>query len=61
MKSYRRRPTSAAAQIRLTQLLNGSRPQEIEQAKAEVEQAKAEMEKAEKFMERSRHLYRKKG
>ena len=49
-----------AAEIRLTQLLNGSRPQEIEQAKAEVEQAKAEMEKAEKFMERSRLLYEKK-
>jgi HlyD family secretion protein len=47
-------------QIHLSQLLNGSRPQEIEQAKAEVEQAKAELEKAEKFMERSKYLYERK-
>ena len=49
-----------AAQIRLTQLLNGSRPQEVEQARAEVEQAKAELEKAEKFMERSKYLFERK-
>jgi HlyD family secretion protein len=49
-----------ATQIHLSQLLNGSRPQEIEQAKAEVEQAKAELEKAEKFMERSKYLYERK-
>lgn len=49
-----------ATQTRLSQLLHGSRPQEIEQAKAEVEQAKAELEKAEKFMERSRNLYERK-
>jgi len=49
-----------ATQTRLSQLLHGSRSQEIEQAKAEVEQAKAELEKAEKFMERSRNLYERK-
>ena len=49
-----------AAQIRLSQLLSGSRPQEIEQAKAQVEQAKSELEKEEKFVERSKNLYERK-
>ena len=49
-----------AAQFRLSQLLNGSRPQEIEQARAEVDQAKSELEKEEKSVERARNLYERK-
>jgi HlyD family secretion protein len=49
-----------AAQFRLSQLLSGSRPQEIEQARAEVEQAKSELEKEEKSVERARNLYERK-
>ncbi|OGP94450.1 MAG: hypothetical protein A2157_01490 [Deltaproteobacteria bacterium RBG_16_47_11] len=46
-----------AAEARLAELLSGSRPQEIEQAKAEVEQAKSELEKETKYMERAKYLY----
>jgi HlyD family secretion protein len=49
-----------AAQSRLSQLLNGSRPQEIEQARAEVDQAKSELEKEEKSVERAQNLYERK-
>ncbi len=47
-----------AAETRLAELLSGSRPQEIEQAKAEVERAKSELEKAEKFNKRAEYLLR---
>ncbi len=45
-----------SAQERLSKLLQGYRPQEIEQAKAEVDRTKSELEKAEKFHTRSKHL-----
>jgi HlyD family secretion protein len=49
-----------AAQFRLSQLLTGSRPQEIEQARAELDQAKSELEKEEKSVERAKNLYERK-
>jgi HlyD family secretion protein len=49
-----------AVQFRLSQLLNGSRPQEIGQARAEVDQAKSELEKEEKSVERAENLYERK-
>ena len=49
-----------AAQFRLSQLLNGSRPQEIGQARAEVDQAKSELDKEEKSVERAKNLYERK-
>ncbi|MBS3920255.1 MAG: efflux RND transporter periplasmic adaptor subunit [Deltaproteobacteria bacterium] len=45
-----------AVQSRLAELLSGSRPQEIEAAKAEVERATSELEKTEKFYARAKHL-----
>ncbi|MCJ7640731.1 MAG: efflux RND transporter periplasmic adaptor subunit [Desulfobacterales bacterium] len=45
-----------AAQARLSDLLSGSRPQEIEQAKAEVERTRSELERAEKFYARATRL-----
>lgn len=46
-----------AAGSRLQQLLSGSRPQEIQAAKAEVDQTLAEMEKRKADMERAQKLH----
>ena len=45
------------AQARLQQLLDGSRPQEIQSAKAGVDQALADMEKKKADMDRAKKLY----
>jgi len=49
--------TLRAAQSRLSEVLSGARPQEIEQAKAEVNRTKSELEKEGKYLERARYLY----
>jgi HlyD family secretion protein len=46
-----------AAESRLDQLLSGSRPQEIQAAKADVDQTLADIEKRKADMERARTLY----
>ncbi len=46
-----------AAKSRLQQLLAGSRPQEIQSAKAAVDQAQADMEKRKADMDRAKKLY----
>jgi HlyD family secretion protein len=46
-----------AARSRLEQLLAGSRPQEIQSAKAAVDQAQADMEKRKADMDRAKKLY----
>ena len=46
-----------AARSRLQQLLAGSRPQEIQSAKAVVDQAQADMEKRKADMDRAKKLY----
>ena len=46
-----------AAEARLQQLLSGSRPQEIQAAKAEVDQTLADIEKRRADMERAQKLY----
>lgn len=48
------------AQARLQQLLDGSRPQEIQSAKAGVDQALADMEKKKADMDRAKKLYQDK-
>jgi len=51
-----RRAEIAAAEARLNELERGSRPQEIENARAAVEQARAENELAQRDWERARRL-----
>jgi HlyD family secretion protein len=46
-----------AARSRLEQLLAGSRPQEIQAAKASVDQAQADMDKRKADMDRAKNLY----
>ena len=48
------------AKARLQQLLEGSRPQEIQSAKAGVDQAMADMEKKKADMDRAKRLYQDK-
>ena len=48
----------AAAQARLQELKNGSRPQEIQEAKAAVESAQAEFDRAKKDWDRAQTLYK---
>jgi HlyD family secretion protein len=49
--------TMDAAQSKLLQLLHGSRPQEIQTAKAEVDQALSDMEKRKADMDRAKKLF----
>jgi HlyD family secretion protein len=53
-----RRADLAAAEARLTELKNGSRPQEKQDAHAAVEAANAELERAQKDWERAQTLYK---
>jgi HlyD family secretion protein len=53
-----RRADLAAAEARLTELKNGSRPQEIQDAHAAVEAANSELERAQKDWERGQTLYK---
>lgn len=53
-----RRTELAAAEVRLTELKNGARPQEIQEAQAAVRQAEAEQERAHKDWERAQVLHK---
>jgi len=53
-----RRADLASYQARLQELKNGSRPQEIQEAKAAVDSAQAEFERARRDWERAQTLYK---
>jgi HlyD family secretion protein len=53
-----RRADLAAQEARLSELRNGSRPQEIQEARAAVDNAAAELERARKDWDRAQTLYK---